>query len=506
MSVSPSTTRSACPPHPWLRQIGVTLLPGQTWPLYATVAAGLQDAFQRLGHDVLDTPQPATDLIISSAAFGQPVSWRHAPMLTARRRYHLDHTPTTVTLVHLTTETLRASLAQLEHALAQDPIVPEDFAYDGLSTEAWRVLVEQGQRGGPMLALLRLIQAQTKCIRIIMIVGDDTAPVAAYHFDLAGAYPYTPFDADHPERFYDDLVLRVVTAVSTDEVTHHEIEPEPIPATQWRTLSSPPAMYRAGRELGERHFFTQMLRISDLVQIPAVSDAIASQYSEGCFATWDPDLGALVATITGSARPVDKGRLTADDLAVITGLRADGLGARVRHVEGLRNQSPSSESVEMREMDLALPTITLGPDWDVVGRVPVVRSKLHGHRGISAYAPSYVEYVPLDPPYYHYLVSCATEAQAHGIRQAFGRSQALHNPADPRQVVFTVLPGHGIVIAEKWVPGTAPLQTIWEYMDAGRITIANHIPQGELEFRPGDDGRHHVWSPLLWEQHYPLPE
>ncbi len=209
--------------------------------------------------------------------------------------------------------------------------------------------------------------------------------------------------------------MRLVTAVSTDEVTHHEIEPEPVPAAQWNALSTPPAMFRAGRELGERHFFTQMLRIADLVQIPAVSDAIASQYSEGCFATWDPDLDALVATITGSARPVDKGRLTADDLAVITGLRADGRGARIRQVEGLRNQSPSSESVEMREMAVALPAITLGPAWGIAGRVPVVRSKLHGHRGISAYDPRYVEYVPLDPPYYHYLVSCATEAQAHGI-------------------------------------------------------------------------------------------
>jgi hypothetical protein len=73
-------------------------------------------------------------------------------------------------------------------------------------------------------------------------------------------------------------------------------------------------------------------------------------------------------------------------------------------------------------------------------------------------------------------------------------------------VVFTVLPGHGIVIAEKWVPGKAPLQAIWEYMDAGYIAVANHIPQGELEFRPSDDGRCHVHSALLWDQHYPLPE
>ncbi len=77
-----------------------------------------------------------------------------------------------------------------------------------------------------------------------------------------------------------------------------------------------------------------MIRINDLVHVPALEDAVSSQYSEGCFATWDPRLGALIATITGSARPVDKGRITEDDLAVISGVRRDGLGALVREVDG----------------------------------------------------------------------------------------------------------------------------------------------------------------------------
>ncbi|MEX1055775.1 MAG: hypothetical protein WED81_07080, partial [Rhodothermales bacterium] len=71
---------------------------------------------------------------------------------------------------------------------------------------------------------------------------------------------------------------------------------------------------------------------------------------------------------------------------------------------------------------------------------------------------------------------------------AFGRSRALLNPADPRQVVFTVLPGHGIVIAEKWVAGTAPFQTMWEYMDAGAMRIENGIPQGPMDYVSGGGG------------------
>jgi len=119
----------------------------------------------------------------------------------------------------------------------------------------------------------------------------------------------------------------------------------------------------------------------------------------------------------------------------------------------------------------------------------VVRSKLHGHRGVRAYNPTLVEFAPLDPPYYHYLVSCATSAQAEGIKAAFGRAECLCNPDDPRQVAFTVLPGHGVVIAEKWVPGKRPFETIWEYMDAGHLKIDPCIPQGPMAYEIAEDGR-----------------
>jgi hypothetical protein len=140
-------------------------------------------------------------------------------------------------------------------------------------------------------------------------------------------------------------------------------------------------------------------------------------------------------------------------------------------------------------MDSPLPTITLDPAWKVTAQVPVARSKLHGHRGVAAYDPRRVEYVLLEPAYYHYPVSCATDAQARGVKSAFARSEAMQNPDDPRQVVFTVLPGHGIVIVEKWVPGTAPFQVIWECMDAGYLQVDNLIPQGTVEYARGPDGR-----------------
>jgi hypothetical protein len=79
-----------------------------------------------------------------------------------------------------------------------------------------------------------------------------------------------------------------------------------------------------------------------------------------------------------------------------------------------------------------------------------------------------------------------------GIQSAFSRSEALRNPDDPRRVVFTVLPGHGVVIAEKWDPEKAPFETIWECMDAGYLQIASRVPQAYFTYAPREDSRHYL--------------
>lgn len=482
----PSTVRAV---HSWLRTIRLAYVPGPTTPLLDTMAEELLDHFRGRGHVVQPAPDSTTDVILTTASFGVALPWRQALLFSARRRFGIDHSPTVVTLVHALPERLQAMLDRLESALAREPFDPADFEFPGLAPTAHRVLIEQGRRGGPMLSLLRVLQSQVKGLRIVLVVGRDH-PEQAYHFDLVGAHPRS--EAEDRSAFYEDIVLRIVTAASTREVTDHEIRPDRVPRSTWDSLRTPEAMRRAGQQLGERNFFTEMVRIADLVHVPAVGDAVAAQYSEGCFATWEPRLPALIATITGSARPVDKGNITEDDLAVVVGVRPGSSGAIVRHVEGKRNDSPSSEAVELMEMDSVLPRALLGEGFDFQGRVPVFRSKLHGHRAIAAYDASLVEYVPLDLPYYYYPVSCATGAQAQGIKQAFARAESVRRPDDPRQVVFTVLPGHGVVIGEKWVPGNAPFQVMWECMDAGALQVANRIPQGLMEYAPGPDGRMHL--------------
>jgi hypothetical protein len=472
--------------HDWLRTLHVSYVPGPETPLTTEVANGILEHFRAAGHQVQSNPDSDTDIILTTATFGEPVGWRTSLMLSSRRRFGLRHSPTIYTLVHVTPAQLEATLDHFRRALSKEPPDRADFAFPGMAPMAYRVLIEQGRRGGPIMAMERLVQSQTMSIHVLLLVGDNR-PHFVYHFDLVGAHPRSL--AGEGDAFYRDIVLRVVTVESTHEVTGHEVVDEMIADSVWKELLVPKAMKAAALELGQRQFFTEMVRVADLVQVPALHEAVAEQYSEGCFASWEPALDALVATVTGSARPVDKGKIGDDDLAVIVGVRPDGQGALIRHVEGKRNDPPSSEAVEMIEMDERLPRIVLGPEWGESCKVPVARSKLHGHRGVAAYDPRHVEFLPLDPPYYHYLVSCATEAQARGIKEAFARSVALNHPDDPRKLAFTVLPGHGVVIVEKWVAGKAPFQVMWEAMDAGKLEPANEIPQGAMEFIPGTDGR-----------------
>jgi hypothetical protein len=158
---------------------------------------------------------------------------------------------------------------------------------------------------------------------------------------------------------------------------------------------------RAGlsRELGRRRFFTRMVKIAELVDAPVLKDVLATQYSEGCYGTWDPLLRAQIVTVTGSHHPVEKDELHENDLAVLTGVQQDGSGAVVRHVEGLRNDPPSSEAVEFESIDQRLPRVVPPASFGIATPAPVVRSKLHGHRGVASYDPRTVEYVPLDAPY-----------------------------------------------------------------------------------------------------------
>jgi hypothetical protein len=461
------------PTHSWLKQLTICHLPGPSTALSERVASDLIDHFAAEGHNTPAQPSPETDVILTTARLGEALGWREALMFTARRRYGLKHVPTVFTIVHATPRQFNEWMGKVEALLQGAAEVPPPFA--GIPETASHTLHQQGKRGGAILYLLRVVQIQTKCIRVLLVVGDEK-PDSAYLFDLVGAHPQIRFNV--PGAFYKDIATRILTAASTEEITDHQTVEPPITRDEWAGLTSIHEMTRASHELGRRDFFTEMIHVSDVAEIPGFSDAISQQYSEGCFATWEPRLNGLLTTITGSARPVRKENITDKDLAVIVGIRPGRDGALIRKVEGHPNHPPSSEAVEMIGMDVPLPRLTITGG----ANVPVIRSKLHGHRGVRSFDRTRVEYVSVPESYLYYPVSCSTDAQYRAVQEAFSNSAALQDPHDPRQIVFTVLPGHGVVIVEKWVKDKTAFQLIWEAMDQREIEITNHIPQGPFTF------------------------
>jgi hypothetical protein len=463
------------PTHSWLKQLNVSFVQGPSTGLANRVASELMAYFHHEGHATESTPAPETDVILTTARLGESLGWRDSLMFTARRRYKLKNVPTVFTIVHASPEQFNEWMANANQILESGPEAAPARYFAGIPQTATETLHRQGKRGGAILYLLRILQIQTKCIRVLLVIGREE-PESAFLFDLVGAHPQIKFE--DAQSFYKDIATRILTAASTEEITNHQVVEPAIKRDEWDRLSTIREMTQASHELGKRDFFTEMIKVSQVAEIPGFSEAISQQYSEGCFATWDVQINGLLTTITGSARPVRKENITDKDLAVIVGIKPEYDGALIKKVEGHPNHPPSSEAVEMIGMDLDLPKVVLSNG----ARVPVIRSKLHGHRGVQSFDRTRIEYVPLPKSYLHYPVSCSTDAQYRAVQNAFSNSAALRNPEDPRQIVFTVLPGHGMVIVEKWVDGKQAFQAIWEAMDHKEIEITNHIPQGPFRF------------------------
>jgi hypothetical protein len=160
--------------HAWWAPLRLSFVPGIEHPAIRTLIPDFLIT-RRSGHEVHDTPGPTTNVLLTTARFGEPVPWRRSLMLSHRRAFGLSHSPTVLTLVVITPSELEAMLGRLERSLAKDPPDPAEFSFPGLTERAHRVLIEQGLRGGPMLSLLRLVQSQAICIRVILLVADDRA-------------------------------------------------------------------------------------------------------------------------------------------------------------------------------------------------------------------------------------------------------------------------------------------------------------------------------------------
>ena len=199
-SVMPS--EQAPKPHAFLRPVRIAAVRGPSTPLLDQVLAGVRAALVERGHEWTSDPDDRTDSFVTTARLHEPVSWRDSPLFTGRKRYGLAGKPATYTFVQVTEAQLANLLERFENALQKDPPLREDFDFPGLSTNAWQVLLDQGRRGGPMMCIGRLLQAQSKSLRVVMVLG-ETTPIAAYLFDLAGAFPR--IEAVTPAAFFGEI-------------------------------------------------------------------------------------------------------------------------------------------------------------------------------------------------------------------------------------------------------------------------------------------------------------
>src|SRR5690242_6360167 len=231
------------PTHTWLKQLTISYLPGPSTPLANGVVSDLMEHFHSEGHTIQELPTADTDVILTTARLGEPLGWRDAFMFTARRRFGLQHVPTVFTIVHATPGQFKEWMTKVEGVLKEGPAAAPPF--EGVPASASQTLFAQGRRGGAILYLLRIIQIQTKCIRVLLVVGEEQ-PQYAFLFDLVGAHPQIWFG--EPGAFYKDIATRVLTAASTSEITDHETVEPPITREEWESLTTIDDMTRASHE------------------------------------------------------------------------------------------------------------------------------------------------------------------------------------------------------------------------------------------------------------------
>jgi len=467
--------------HAWVHPISIAYLPEARTPALDTTLASLSAQLSIDGCGITDLPNNETDLIITSARFGQPIEREVALLFHAKRKFQLNRRPVILTFVDIPEADYQHWLAQFAELARQPEEALNAPHLTGLGPQAVEVLATQARRGGPEVALGRFLQGQTKSMRVIALRTDGERVVSATHFDLAGAHPTTVAADWQP--FIENMAHRILTAICAREVDQHLFLPDLLSKTAWEALATPEAMVKAGATFTEFGFFTTPVSVEKILGYRGLSDAISAQYSEGCYAVFEPDLPGLLTTATGSSRLVDKRSITRADQAIVMGLTPYRDGALVRSVAEMDRVVPSVEAVEMMGICAAVGSHTRTDSRGDPVQVPNIRAILHGHLGVAAYDPAHIEAVLLEEPYYEHLVSCGTGALAQGTAAAFARSVALRDLTDPRQVVFLEQPGHGLVVVEKWVEGVAPFEAIHHCLCSGQMQLTMTIPQGKVAWK-----------------------
>src|SRR5262245_39302084 len=158
--------------HAWVHPISVAYVPGKLNPALEQATKALLAWLESFGCTLERQPTNATDLIVTTACFGEPVDRDQALLFHAKRIYRLSRRPTVLTLVAIEEAEYQKWLEHFSEMARQPEGADLDEQFPGLGPLAAEVMVQQAKRGGPEVALGRFMQSQMKSVRVVALRTD----------------------------------------------------------------------------------------------------------------------------------------------------------------------------------------------------------------------------------------------------------------------------------------------------------------------------------------------
>ena len=277
---------------------------------------------------------------------------------------------------------------------------------------------------------------------------------------------YCTLEGGHPTETHakvDGLRDRLVASASAREVGgRFDVNNDAITQAVWNATNIPDEIVRAGHRMHQLGLLPQPQKISDYVshRMARVYERYLGLrgFSEGMLFAVDPLTGTTMVTASGSW-DVDKRALHRDEVTALSGI--DEGRVQVQAPFGVRPKGPSVEALEVLSLLDAVPRVRLSPDgangWrlDPNGQteVPIIRSGIHAHIGVSSADDAVVETVEPDRKNYPYGFGCGTDLMCEVARNTVERSSAINNPKDRRRYVRWPMLYHGEMVIELWKEG-----------------------------------------------------
>jgi len=438
---------------PWFapRTISIMNAPVPGDQVQAKLLPQLLDAFRAQGHTVKEQPDGNVNLMIgfydapdTDAPLLERIPERQIPLgLAIMREYGLARRPDNLVLFM----TIRERPSEMRHM--------------------------------QVVELSRTAMARAGAPKMVFLSGDrNTGELwETTYTTLEGGHP-----SDRAEERDVVLMLRdrlISMACARDVGADYIVIDNKVSRAQWETTRTPEALIAAGHRMDQLNLLPAPKNVSEYVS-PDLAN-IYNRYlnmkgfSEGMLFAFDVDTDTLMVTASGSWN-VDKRALKREEVVPIGGM--EGHKILVYAPEGVKPKGPSVEAVEMYTLLMSVPKTRVSKKngvWvaDPHGEkeTPMIRGGIHTHVGVVKIDPEWVEDMGLNRRDYPYGFGCGTDLMKQLAQDAAARSQAIHDPADPRLYVRWQMLYHGETVVELWKPGASdqPLQGLLDMYDPQRV-------------------------------------